>query len=156
FEHNFDVFKTKELTVPELFKRNVEQTAYKVAFQQAWDAAGVDCIVCPCAPAAGVPHDFPLWWGYTTIWNLLDYPSVVVPVKDLDLNPTQDAKDMGYRPRENPFDKANHELYDPELWKGHPVTLQLVGRPYRDEALIAVSEVIDSVVNAPGTASTHL
>ncbi|KAK1818962.1 hypothetical protein LTR12_006650 [Friedmanniomyces endolithicus] len=156
FEHNFDVFKTKELTVPELFKRNVEQTAYKVAFQQAWDAAGVDCIVCPCAPAAGVPHDFPLWWGYTTIWNLLDYPSVVVPVKDLDINPAQDAKDVGYRPRENPFDKTNHDLYDPELWKGHPVTLQLVGRPYRDEALIAVSEVIDSVVNVPGTAASHL
>jgi len=35
------------------------------------------------------------------------------------------------------------------------VTLQLVGRPYRDEALIAVSEVIDSVVNKPETASSH-
>ncbi|KAK3092146.1 hypothetical protein LTR53_019756, partial [Teratosphaeriaceae sp. CCFEE 6253] len=26
FEHNFKVFQTKELSVPELFKRNVEQT----------------------------------------------------------------------------------------------------------------------------------
>ncbi|KAK0264498.1 hypothetical protein B0A54_14530 [Friedmanniomyces endolithicus] len=79
-----------------------------------------------------------------------------MPVKDFDINPAQDVKNSGYRPRGNPFDKANHDLYDPELWKGHPVTLQLVGRPYRDEALIAVSEVIDSVVNAPVTASAHL
>ncbi|TKA57543.1 hypothetical protein B0A55_10800 [Friedmanniomyces simplex] len=153
FEHNFETFKTKPLSVPELFKHNMEQTAYKVAFLQAWEAAGIDCIICPCAPAAGVPHDFPLWWGYTTIWNLLDYPSVVLPVKDFTISPTQDAKDPAYQPRDNPFDKANHELYDPEIWQGHPVTLQLVGRPYRDEALIAVSEVMDSIVNPPGTAS---
>lgn len=60
FQHNFDVFQTKLLTVPELFQRNNEQAGYKAAFQAAWDAAGIDCIVCPCAPAAGVPHDFPV------------------------------------------------------------------------------------------------
>ncbi|KAK3616146.1 hypothetical protein LTR56_026147 [Elasticomyces elasticus] len=151
FELNLKIFKTKELTVAELFKRNVEQGAYKIAFQQAWDAVagGMDCIVCPCAPMAGVPHDAPLWWGYTTLMNLLDYPSIILPVKDLVISPEQDPKDLSYQPRDNPFDKANHELYDPEVWQGHPVTLQLVGRPYRDEGLISVCEVIDSVVNAP-------
>ena len=147
FEHNFKVFQTKELSVPELFKRNVEQTGYKIAFQQAWDAADLDLIVCPCAPMAGVPHDFPLWWGYTTIWNLLDYPSIIMPVKGFKTNASQDPRDTSYSPRDNPFDKLNNELYDPEIWQGHPVTLQLVGRPWRDEPLIAASEVVDSVIN---------
>ncbi|KAK5725966.1 hypothetical protein LTR15_004156 [Elasticomyces elasticus] len=117
FELNLKIFKTKELTVAELFKRNVEQGAYKIAFQQAWDAVagGMDCIVCPCAPMAGVPHDAPLWWGYTTWLNLLDYPSIIMPVKDLVISPEQDPKDLSYRPRENPFDKANHELCESQL-----------------------------------------
>jgi hypothetical protein len=91
FAHNLEVFKTKELTVPELLRHNTQQALYKVAFQQAWDEQQVDCILCPSAPMAGVPHDFPVWWvsiaplsifvktetkadksqGYTTIWNLL-------------------------------------------------------------------------------------
>jgi amidase len=62
FQHNFDAFGIKELTVPELFQRNVEQARFKAAFQQAWDAAELDCIICPCAPGAGFPHDFPIWW----------------------------------------------------------------------------------------------
>ena len=70
FEHNFNVFKTQELTVPELFKHNTQQAAYKTAFQQAWDTYQIDTILCPCAPMAGVPNDFPVWWGYTTLWNL--------------------------------------------------------------------------------------
>ncbi|KAK5114038.1 hypothetical protein LTR85_010344 [Meristemomyces frigidus] len=147
FQHNYEVFKTRELSVPELFARNAEQAAYKAAFQKAWDAAGIDCIICPCAPAAGVPHDFPLWWGYTTIWNLLDYPSVIMPVKDLKICAVADPKNVSYRPRDNPFDKPNWQLYDPEMWKTQPVTLQLVGRPYHDEALIAACVAIDGVVN---------
>ena len=36
---------------------------------------------------------------------------------------------------------------DPELWKTQPMTLQFVGRPYRDENLIAVCEKIDELIN---------
>lgn len=36
---------------------------------------------------------------------------------------------------------------DPELWKTQPMTLQIVGRPYRDEALIANCELLDEIVN---------
>lgn len=97
---------------------------------------------------AGVPHDFPVWWGYTSLWNLLDYPSTIIPLKDFQIDPTKDKKDLGYVPRDNnPFDRPNWEVYDPELWKTQPVAVQVVGRPWKDEDLVAVSEVIDQVVN---------
>ena len=51
-----------------------------------------------------------MWWGYTSLWNLLDYPSVIVPVKDLAIDPEKDKKDITYQPRENPFDKENWEV----------------------------------------------
>lgn len=61
FAHNHRAFKVKELTISELLKLNTQQAEFKAAFQQAWDAQGIDAILCPCAPMAGVPHDFPVW-----------------------------------------------------------------------------------------------
>ena len=88
---------------------------YKWSFAEAWQNAGpesgtggpVDAIICPVSPAASIPHDFPVYWGYTSLWNMLDYPSVIVPVKDVTVDPAIDKKDMDYQPRENPFDKDN-------------------------------------------------
>lgn len=110
FAHNFEVFKTKELTVSELLRHNTKQATYKAAFSESWDKARMDCIVCPSAPMAGVPHDFPVWWGYTTIWNLLDYPSIVVPIKDFKISAASDPRDLAYKARTNPFDQKNWDV----------------------------------------------
>lgn len=113
FAHYLKTFNIKPLTVPELFKHNTAQATYKATFQQAWDDAQdepFDCIICPSAPLAGNPHDFPLWWGYTTLWNLLDYPSTIMPLKDFKINSHDDPKDEAYTPRANPFDGANWEI----------------------------------------------
>jgi amidase len=112
----------------------------------------MDGLICPVAASAGIPHDFPLWWGYTSLFNLIDYPSIVLPLKKVRINAEQDAKDENYVPKSNPFDVANHDLLltsidDVEKWKNQPVTLQIVTRPYQDEELIAISEVIDNVCN---------
>ncbi|KAF2159073.1 hypothetical protein M409DRAFT_71311 [Zasmidium cellare ATCC 36951] len=155
FAHYLKTFDIKPLAVTELFRHNAAQAGYKAAFQQSWDGDGsYDCIICPSAPLAGSPHDFPLWWGYTTLWNLLDYPSIMMPLKGFKINSQRDPKTAAYSPRSNPFDRANWEIYDPEVWKTQPMTFQIVGRPYHDEALINVSEVIDGVVNA--TNAPHL
>lgn len=112
FAHYLKTFNIKPLTVTELFRHNAAQAVYKAAFQRAWDAldASYDCIICPSAPLAGVPHDFPLWWGYTTLWNLLDYPSIIMPLKRFKINSQQDPKATEYSPRSNPFDRANWEI----------------------------------------------
>lgn len=36
---------------------------------------------------------------------------------------------------------------DPELWSKQPVAIQIIARPFDDEELIAVTEVVDRVVN---------
>lgn len=38
-------------------------------------------------------------------------------------------------------------LDDAKLWANMPVTVQIVRRQYEDEELIAVTEVLDTVVN---------
>jgi amidase len=118
FQHNLDVFQTRELAAAEIFKCHNDQLAYKAAFVKAWDATinetstrqPIDCIICPSATMAGSPHDFPLWWGYTTIWNLIDYPSIIMPIESFKIDPIRDAKVLNYKPRDNPFDKPNWDI----------------------------------------------
>lgn len=37
---------------------------------------------------------------------------------------------------------------DPELWDRGPIGLQLIGKQFEDERLLAISQIIDTVVNA--------
>jgi hypothetical protein len=47
------------------------------------------------------------WWGYTSQFNLLDYPCVVIPAGFADKE--KDKKDYDYEPT-NEKDKENYEL----------------------------------------------
>jgi amidase len=108
-----------ELEVTSFFlQRNTEQAGYKRKFIEAWSKTAsttstgrpMDGLICPVAASAGIPHDFPLWWGYTSLFNLIDYPSIVLPLKKMRINAEQDAKDVNYVPKPNPFDAGNHDL----------------------------------------------
>lgn len=118
FRYYLDIFKVREHTAAEISECHRQLAAYKMAFVKAWNATAgmtqtgqpIDCIITPSAPLAGSPHDFPLWWGYTSMWNLLDYPSVIMPIKSFKIDAVKDAKVEDYKPRDNPFDKANWEI----------------------------------------------
>ncbi|KAF9241339.1 general amidase, partial [Melanogaster broomeanus] len=101
----------------------------------------VDAIICPAAPYAATPHGRNWYTDYTTVWSALDYPASVFPVTTVD--PALDLK----KARESfvdHFDQRNHESYDPEVFKNAPVCLQLVGRTLEEEAVIAMTEIVDA------------
>jgi amidase len=88
----------------------------------------VDVILCPVGPSAAPKIDTAKWWGYTSQWNLLDYPALVFPVDKVDVG--KDGEKVSYEPR-NEKDKYNWDLwekYGAEGWKDAPVSLQFVGR----------------------------
>jgi amidase len=98
---------------------NVKARSFREKFRKAWDDTAqftntgrpVDALICPSAPAVGYPHDFNVYWGYTSLFNLLDYPSVILPVSNFKVNPQDDPVSSDYKPLEtNPYDKPNHEL----------------------------------------------
>ncbi|KAH7006611.1 amidase signature domain-containing protein [Fusarium venenatum] len=147
------VFHARALAATEVLKLNLQTRAYKTIFTQAWDRTKditstgrpMDALICPCSPSAGIPHGFNVWWGYTSMWNLLDYPSTVVPVANFKISPERDPPSTSYKPlTSNPYDKTNHEMYDPNLFVNQPSTIQVVGRPFDDEELIEVSVTIDT------------
>ena len=67
----------------------------------------VDVILCPASPGAAPPLDSSHYWGYTSQWNLLDYPALVFPVTTVD--PALDVRDDKYSPM-NEQDLINHNL----------------------------------------------
>lgn len=109
-------------------------------YARAWTETGkddgreVDVILCPPSFGAAAPHEQSRYWGYTSNWNLVDYPGVVFPVTTVD--PVKDPKDASYIPK-NKDDQFVYDLYSPERYKDAPISLQIVGRRNYDEKVLA-------------------
>jgi amidase len=80
-----------------------------------------------------------------TVYNLLDYPCITLPITAADK--TVDLPDEKYIPV-NEADRKNHESYDPELYDGMPVCLQLVGQPLGEERLLNLARAVDEAIQA--------
>lgn len=100
-------------------------------------------ILCPASFGAAPPHGQSRYWGYTSNWNLLDYPGAVFPVTVVD--PVKDVKDTTYTPK-NEEDKFVYDMYSPEKYTDAPVSLQIVGRRQRDEKVIAALAAIEKAM----------
>jgi Asp-tRNA(Asn)/Glu-tRNA(Gln) amidotransferase A subunit family amidase len=90
----------------------------------------------------------------------------VLPCRKIKVDPVLDAKDPEFKPNEGfaDFDKLNWDmcksmvngswncadivLDDVERFADSPITIQLVARPFKDEELLNMSEVVDNVINA--------
>lgn len=84
------------------------------------------------------------WWGYLSQWNLLDYPTFILPITHVQAS---DVKDKSYTPT-NALDQDTYDMYDPHLFEGAPVSLQLIGRSMHEEQLLAVATAVDQAVKA--------
>jgi len=71
--------------------------------------------------------------------NLLDYTASVIPVTTADK--TIDVLDQGYTPM-NDQDETITKAYDPEIYDGAHVAVQLVGRRLQEEKVLALTEII--------------
>ena len=165
----------KALTMQEFYYWQEEREVYRAEYAKVWndtatskdeksgDLKGmVDVILCPVGPGVAPKHGTAKYWGYTSVWNLLDYPAVVFPVQIV--NKEIDLVEKDYKPM-NAIDRENWELCefgalhvrdgaealttiidDPEIFDGLPVSLQLVGRRFEDEKVLAILDFIEDAV----------
>ncbi|KAI1618724.1 amidase signature domain-containing protein [Exophiala viscosa] len=138
--------------IHELIKLNKEQRQYQIDYLAHWNSTAlqtstgkpIDALLTPSFGSASYPHDYLPWWGYMTVWNLLDYPTFILPITRAQ---TSDVKDTAYKPA-NDLDQDNYDIYDPELFENAPVCLQLVGRSMHEEQLLSVAFAVDQAVKA--------
>ena len=98
----------------------------------------VDGIICPCSPFPAARPNMYYYYGYTTWVNLLDYTSVVVPV--LRVDKSIDKVDSDFKAT-NEVEQRCHDVYDPEIYDGAHVSLQIVGRRLQEEKMLAIADV---------------
>ncbi|EER41629.1 amidase [Histoplasma capsulatum var. duboisii H88] len=130
---------------------NVAKREYQKEYLEYWNSTSeltgtgrpVDGFFCPVAPFPAAQRGKAYYAGYTVFANLLDYGSIVIPVTIADK--TADTIDAGYDPL-NDMDKAIHDEYDAEIYDGAHVGLQLVGRRFQEERLIALAEYVGHAV----------
>lgn len=135
-------------TVASLWAATCRREQYRFEYAALWNSTAtstsangvpegmVDVILCPVGPSAAPKIETAKWWGYTSQWNLLDYPAIVFPVDKVDVE--KDSEKVEYEPR-NEKDKYNWDLweqYGAEGYKDAPISLQFVGRRYVHERKI--------------------
>ncbi|KAH8674621.1 amidase signature domain-containing protein [Tricladium varicosporioides] len=148
----------KKLTPHKMYYWLEEREAYRKEYAKVWNdtATGrndvgqlegiVDVILCPVGPGVAPKHNTAKYWGYTSQWNLLDYPAVVFPVSKVDKK--RDILDETFKPMTD-IDEENQKLYDPDMFDGLPISLQLVGRRFDDEKVLAILEYLKGKTNLP-------
>lgn len=129
------------------WKLQGEKYAYQKEYLAYWQQQShIDGWILPVAPHAAVKHNDYKYFGYTTILNFLDWPSVTVPVTFADKE--KDIKNMEYQSR-NDRDAVVYESYDADIYDGAPVGIQLVGKRLQEEYLLGLAEQIGEALNNP-------
>ncbi|KAH7319549.1 amidase signature domain-containing protein [Rhizoctonia solani] len=107
----------------------------------------VDVILCPAAPTLAAPHGETRWIGYTSYWNILDLSAIAFasgkPFDASNWEPT--ISSASSEPR-NPVDEFLRAQWNPETFDGGPIGLQLVGRRWREEKLLAALKQVEDAV----------
>ncbi|KAK0122254.1 hypothetical protein ONS95_010505 [Cadophora gregata] len=148
----------KKLSPQKLYYWQEEREAYRKEYAKVWtDTASsadmvkentgmVDVILCPVGPGVAPKQNTAKYWRYTSQWNLLDCPAATFPVSQV-----QGEKDVAkrtFKPMTG-VDSEHWKLYDSKECNGLPISLQLVGRRFEDEKVLAVLEYLKQVVSLP-------
>ncbi|CRG86329.1 hypothetical protein PISL3812_03334 [Talaromyces islandicus] len=139
------------LTTAETHQLNADKYAYETEYLRRWGSSEMDALIMPIMPWVGYK---PWTWvkshqyvGYTSIWNLLDYPALAMPVTTVDSQKDQpDEEWKNHQPR-NKGDEFNHQQYDINLVQGMPVGVQVVTPKLQEEKCIAVAKVIGEALS---------
>ncbi|KAL1960109.1 hypothetical protein VTO42DRAFT_281 [Malbranchea cinnamomea] len=153
--------RDKQKTAQEIAAINVAKREYQKAYLDYWNSTAsltgtgrpVDGFLSPVAPWAAVMPSKYTYILYTLYVNTLDYTSVVFPVTKADKS--IDVAPSDYTPLSD-ADKVVYDNYDPEIYHGAPVGLQLVGRRLQEEKMLALAEYISHELQNDGTARVSL
>ena len=138
---------SKEFSASEIAATNVAKREYQKEYMDYWNgtaqmttsAQPVDAFIMPLAPYAAARPAKYFYYGYSVIVNCLDYTAVVIPVTRADKY--VDVADKSFKAISD-ADQQAYDDYDADIYDGAPVSVQLVGRRFQEEKILALAEYI--------------
>lgn len=119
----------------------------RVQYMQMMNDEGISFILSPAYVSVASKPEVIKYWGYSGLWNILDFPNVIFPT-GMKVDAELDKVDMSFVPR-NDIEKYEYSLYTgPESFAGAPIALQLTGRRYCDESVVKAAKVLESIIAA--------
>ena len=94
-------------SLQEFFALNAARSRVKALFQQFWLQNRLDALLYPPAPTTATPLDEWKCITYTMLWNILDYPAVIIPAGKVCESDSADGIENAIF---GPEDKENYSL----------------------------------------------
>lgn len=125
---------------------NVARDWLRTVYTQHLVNHKIDFVLSPVSHNVAPQPERAYNWSYTALWNLLDFPSLAFQT-GLYQDPSIDVwGEVEYKCR-NALEELESQEYDPKLYVGAPIALQLTGRRYYDEEVIAAAKSIVEQLN---------
>jgi len=148
---------SKSKPVHDYWKLIAEKKAYTERFYETvFNKNEFDGIIAPVQALPQLPHGgcdkFSSLAIATVLYNVLDLPTGCIPVtrvdneKDILTDDWIAGPGHGSRIFEGGIYHGKNPLYNPEATKGMPVNIQIVGRKWEDEKVLAIMKVVDEAL----------
>lgn len=135
-------------TLSDLRKNQEATDKYIEMFTKQWLSMDLDALVCPAFPVPAIPHKYPSRMSFcvfsTGLYNMLDFPSGVVPVGYVNKEDDDKLADESEWPcGRNPALKLMRESAKKSA--GMPLGVQIVGLPFHEEECLAVMGMVEKL-----------
>ncbi|OQE24076.1 hypothetical protein PENFLA_c010G01449 [Penicillium flavigenum] len=132
-------------TIAYIHSMNARISALVRAMHDSWGRVRepIDALLWVPAPHTAVPFDKYTYLGFTGLFNIIDWPAVALPLGMFV------DKEIDRKVQVTPFnahDADLQDMYDADSFHGLPLEVQLIGRRFEDEKLLAVSEVVHALI----------
>ena len=135
------------VSVEELHKLNYTRDTLRQKYTDFLTDNKVDFILSPTYNNVAPQLEAIYNWSYTSLFNILDLPTLVFQTglyQDPKVDKWDDSfQDIDFR---SDLEKIELSMYDPEQFKGAPIGLQLSGKRYNDEEVVAAGKTIVDVL----------
>ncbi|THZ48039.1 amidase [Aureobasidium pullulans] len=136
----------------DIMRNQVEKRDAEKEYMEYWNSTSqltgtgrpVDAIISPLAPFTAARPNKYTSYSYSVWVNVLDYSSAIVPVTKVDKNVDKDYTD--FKPVSE-TDAKTQATYDPEIYDGAHVSLQVVCRRLEEEKVLAISEYVFQTIH---------
>ncbi|KAG2362887.1 amidase signature enzyme [Suillus spraguei] len=125
-----------------------------------WDKYGFDGIIAPVQSLPVIPHGGVTYLSVlaaaTITYNIIDSPVGTIPVTRVNPDTDNLSTDfvVGASGRSKMFETrmylGKNPVYDPKAMEGIPVGVQLVGKKWEDEKVLAMMHVVDAALGPRG------